>query len=483
VHRFDAETADLLRAVFDVTRLRLGFDPVPLDGPASPAELTARAGQTITPDGIGGRRALEIFDEVLARACISADHPRNLAFIPAAPTRSAVLFDLLVGASSIYGGSWMEGAGAVHAENEALRWLADLAGLPAEAGGVFVPGGTVGNLSALAAARHAARERLAVAGLPEPPRWRFVCGEEAHSSLYQAASVLDVELVAVPAGEDGRLTGPRLAAALDELAARAGSAGAGSARAGSAGLGGAAGSAGTVGADGVFAVVATAGTTQFGIVDDLRGIVDVARARGLWVHADGAYGLAALAAPSARPHFDGIADVDSFIVDPHKWLFAPFDACALVYRDPAIARAAHGPQQAGYLDVLDSAANWNPSDYAIGLSRRARGLPFWFSLAAHGTQAYADALERTLATARSAAAQITARPELELVRPPQLSVVVFRRRGWNDADYHRWGDNLLRAGFAFVPPTRHGSETVARFAIVNPRTTPGDIEAILTTMQ
>ncbi|MCL9798106.1 pyridoxal-dependent decarboxylase, partial [Frankia sp. AgKG'84/4] len=263
----------------------------------------------------------------------------------------------------------------------------------------------------------------------------------------------------VPTGADGRLTGPRLAAALVELAA-----------------------GGAEVADGIFAVVATAGTTQFGIVDDLRGIADVARARDLWVHADGAYGLAALVAPSARPRFDGIAEVDSFIVDPHKWLFAPFDACALVYRDPALALAAHGPQQAGYLDVLDPAANWNPSDYAIGLSRRARGLPLWFSLATHGTRAYADAVETTLATTRSAAAQIAVRPELELVRPPELSVVVFRRLGWTDTDYHRWSDALLRAEFAFVPPTRHDGETVARFAVVNPRTTPDDIEAILATM-
>ncbi len=466
VHQFDAETAALLRAVVDFAGVRLGFDPVPLDGSATPAELSARAGRTITADGIGGLRALETFDEVLSRACISADHPRNLAFIPAAPTRSSVLFDLVVGASSIYGGSWMEGAGAVHAENETLRWLADLAGLPAAAGGVFVPGGTVGNLSALVAAREAVRARLTAQGRPMPARWRFVCGAEAHSSLYQAAMVLDADIVAVPTGEQGRLTGPLLDAAIDDLAWQGGSVGQG----------------GSAEYDGVFAVVATAGTTQFGIVDDLRGIVDVCRERGLWVHADGAYGLAALAAPSVRPLFDGIADVDSFIVDPHKWLFAPFDACALIYRDPALARAAHGPQRAGYLDVLDSAANWNPSDYAIGLSRRARGLPLWFSLATHGTRAYTEAIETTLATTRAAAAQIATRPELELVRPTELSVVVFRRLGWSDADYHRWSGGLLREGFAFVPPTRHDGETVARFAVINPRTTPADIEAILDTM-
>ncbi|WP_462187574.1 MULTISPECIES: pyridoxal phosphate-dependent decarboxylase family protein [unclassified Frankia] len=460
MHRFDGQTADLVRAICDFARVRLGFDPVPLDAPLSRDELAAAVGSTITAEGIGGRRVLEVFDEKLSRACISTDHPRNLAFIPAAPTKAAVLFDLVVGASSIYAGSWMEGAGAVFAENEALRWLSDLAGFPACAGGLFVPGGTVGNLSALAAARHAARSRLTAAGRPIPPRWRFVCGAEAHSSLYQAATVLDAEVVVVPTDDAGRLTGPLLAEALDRLAEQGGA----------------------EAVDGVFAVVATAGTTQFGTVDDIRGVVDVCQARGLWVHVDGAYGLAALAAASTRSLFDGIAETDSFIVDPHKWLFAPFDACALVYRDPAVARAAHGPQRAGYLEVLDSAGAWNPSDYAIGLSRRARGLPFWFSLATHGTLAYGQAIESTLATARAAVLQIAALPHLELVREPQLSIVVFRRLGWQAADYRRWSENLLRDGFAFVPPTVHEGETVARFAIVNPRTTVDDIGAILATM-
>ena len=111
------------------------------------------AGPTITASGLGGLEALRVFGDVLAPACISVDHPRFLSFVPAAPTVASILFDLVVGASSIYAGSWLEGAGAAFAENEALRWIADLAGLPAEAGGVFVSGGTAGNLSALVAAR------------------------------------------------------------------------------------------------------------------------------------------------------------------------------------------------------------------------------------------------------------------------------------------------------------------------------------------
>jgi len=169
------------------------------------------------------------------------------------------------------------------------------------------------------------------------------------------------------------------------------------------------------------------------------------------------------------------------VVNPHKWLFAPFDCSALVYRDPAAGTAAH-TQRAGYLDVLTESGDFNPSDYAIGLTRRARGLPFWFSLATHGTRAYTDAVERTLEVARYAAAEIRRRSYLSLLHEPQLTVLVFRRHGWDPADYQRWSDRLLADGFAFVVPTVHQGQTVARFAIVNPRTTEADISAILDTM-
>ena len=129
------------------------------------------------------------------------------------------------------------------------------------------------------------------------------------------------------------------------------------------------------------------------------------------MHVDGAYGGAALVAPSVRDRFAGIEAADSFIVDPHKWLFAPFDSCALLYREPEIARRAH-TQHAEYLDVLHvdhgdvPGPDWNASDYAHHLSRRARGLPLWFSLATHGTDAYAEAVETTLRVAHEAGAEL-----------------------------------------------------------------------------
>ena len=201
----------------------------------------------------------------------------------------------------------------------------------------------------------------------------------------------------------------------------------------------------------------------------------------MWFHVDGAYGGAGLVAPSIRHRYAGVEQADSFIVDPHKWLFAPFDCCALLYRDPALARAAH-TQKASYLDVLNETPEWNPTDYSVGLTRRARGLPLWFSLAVHGTQAYADAVERTLEVARFAEAEIGRRPYVEALRERDLSVIVFRRIGWGPQDYSAWSDRLLAEEFAFVVPTAHDGETVTRFAIVNPLTSEDDISAILDTM-
>ena len=449
MHEFTSELEELAAKALAYSLERLKDDP-PLDGPRTAEDLFAEVGFTITPEGIGGDAALSVFTDVLARACISTDHPRNLAYIPSAPSEHANLFDLVVGASALYGGSWQEGAGAVFAENQALRWVADLAGLPASAGGVFAQGGTVGNLSALVVARAEARKRW-----PETSRWAVVCSEEAPSSISSAASVMDVDVLLVKPDASGRLIGTDVAREIDNFHATQ------SAR--------------------VFAVVATAGTTNLGIIDDLESVGKAAHDRDLWFHVDGAYGLAALCAPSARPKFNGIENADSFIVDPHKWLFAPFDACALLYRNPELARAVHS-QKASYLDALHEGGSWNPSDYAINLTRRTRGLPFWFSLAANGTNAYATAMEKTLAMAQIAAQKIREHPRLELMRDPELSVVAFTRPGWNKADYKNWSDKLLDDQIGFIPFSSHKGEPILRFAIVNPWTKVSDIETILATL-
>ena len=142
------------------------------------------------------------------------------------------------------------------------------------------------------------------------------------------------------------------------------------------------------------------------------------------------------------------------MVDPHKWLFAPFDCAALLYREPRLAKAVHS-QDASYLEVLhkDTPEEWNPSDYAYHLTRRARGMPLWFSLAVNGTDAYRDAIETVLATTQATADLVESLPHLELVRRPELSVVLFRRTGWGKADYEAWSDRLLEEQTGFVMHT------------------------------
>ena len=308
LHGFDDDTERLAHRILDYVIHRIRMSPPPLDAPRGPAELAAATGETITDDGLGWERALALFRDVLAPACISSDHPRYLGFVPTAPAEAATLFDLVVSASSIYGDWWIEGAGAIHAENQALRWLAGLAGLPETAGGVFVSGGTAGNLTAMTVARETWWERHGrnrVAGV--------ACAPSAHSSIRLAAKVIDVPVVLVEADERGRLTGERLAEAIASADVD------------------------------VFAAIATGGATNTGVVDDLDGVATVCHERGVWMHVDAAYGGAAMVAPSARPLFHGIERADSFVVDPHKWLFSPFDCAALLYRDPNLARACADP--------------------------------------------------------------------------------------------------------------------------------------------
>ena len=448
MHEFTTEVEELAKAVMEYSLARLKSDP-PLDGPRSEADLYAELGNTITAAGLGGKETLKVFTETLALACISTDHPRNLAFIPSAPSEYSNLFDLVVGASSLYGGSWQEGAGAVFAENQAIKWLIDIAGLPSSAGGVFVQGGTMGNLSALVVARDQVRKTH-----PETQRWVIACSAESHSSITSAAHVMDVDILKIETNSELRLDGEHVAKAIDELHATTNKR--------------------------VFAIVGTAGSTNLGIVDDLASLAKAAKERNIWFHVDGAYGLAGLCAPSVRHLYQGVEDADSFIVDPHKWLFAPFDACALVYRNPHLAKQTH-TQHASYLETLHD-DSWSPSDYAIHLTRRVRGLPFWFSLAAHGTDAYSQAVEAGIRLAKESAERIQAHPNLELVRQPELSIVAFTRKGWTPAQYQQWSDALLEKQIGFIPPSKHAGESILRFAFVNPWTSMDDVQMILDTL-
>jgi aromatic-L-amino-acid decarboxylase len=448
MHNVDATTEQMIRSVLAYAENRLRLDPVPLDeGSRDPAALDAVTEGLLSEYGTNPDQVLGVYTSMLAPAVISADSPRFLGFIPAAPTKASLLFDMLISCASIQGISWLEAAGAIHAENQVLRLIADRAGLPDSAGGCFVSGGSAGNLSALVVAREMAKSRNSPGG---PQRWRVAVGSDAHSSIVNTLRIVEMDALTVET-DDHRLTGEALREAIED--------------------------------DGdpssLAAVVATSGTTNAGIVDDLAGAAAVARDHGLWFHVDGAYGGAGLFAPSVRHKYDGIEHADSFVLDPHKWLFAPFDCAALLYRDPSLARSVH-TQDASYLDVIhDKPAEWNPTDYAYHLTRRARGMPLWFSLAVNGVAAYTEAIETAIRLARETADEIRSRPNLELIREPDLGVVLFRRKGWNTADYMAWADQLLADQVAFIPPSAWEGETIGRFAFLHPHTTMDLVREIL----
>jgi aromatic-L-amino-acid/L-tryptophan decarboxylase len=449
---YDPEVGETILAY---CRDRLALDPIPLDyGSMAPDPAPFIRG-LISEHGNDPKTVLETFASHLATAVVSIDSPRFLAFIPNAPTKASLLFDMVVSCSSLNGTSYMESAGIVVAENQLLEFLAERAGMPATSGGTFVSGGSLGNLSALAVARDDGRRRHPG---EDPRHLRCAISEEAHSSVGAALHLLGMDTLIV-ASRDHVLTAEALRLALDA----------------------------DEHPESVVAVVATAGTTNAGIVDELEGVGQIARERGIWYHVDAAYGGAAMLGRKRRGLFAGLRHADSFIVDPHKWLFAPLDCCALLYREPRLARTTH-TQHASYLDVLhvqDDAGEveWNPSDYAVHLSRRGRGMPMWYSLAVHGTDLYADAIDRAVTNAESAAELIATLDYVELCREPTLSIVLFRRLGWEPDDYQRWSRQLLADQVALVTPTKWEGKTVARIAFLHPDTTMEMVAEVLASMR
>jgi aromatic-L-amino-acid decarboxylase len=449
--KYDAALTD---AVFDYCRERLAMVPVPLDFGSLAAIPDHALDGLISSDGHDPAKILNFFKEQLATSVVSIDSPGFLAFIPNAPTKNSLLFDMVVACSGLNGTSWLESAGVVVAENQALAFLAQLAGMPDGSGGAFVSGGSMGNLSSLTVGRDVGRGRR-----PDiaPHELRFAISSDAHSSIGKALHVLNVGALLVEP-DDHRFTRANLEAAM----------------------------AADPHPETVIGVVATSGTTNAGIVDDLEGLGSYANQRELWFHVDGAYGGAALFSPTHRDLLAGIRHADSFVVDPHKWLLAPLDCAALIYRNPTVARKILA-QQASYLDILhtedDEHYEWNPSDFAIHLSRRARGLPFWFSLVTNGTTNYETAIQSAIDLAQRTAALIESMDHVEMVRPSSLSIVLFRRKGWDAERYAQWSQQLLRDQVAFVTPTKWEGETVARLAFLHPDTPDEMVLQILESMR
>ena len=454
MHKFDDQASKILLKVLSHTIERLSLDPPTLDYPKSVEFFEKNAPSLITEVGNSIDKVFDQYKNTIEQSIISADSPRNLSFIPAAPTKASMIFDLVVSAGSLNGISWIEGSGAVWVENQVIRWIADLVGFPEDAGGCFVAGGTNGNLSSLVVAREQYRKKHK----GHSKRLAIVCSDQTHSSVKSTAKVMDCEVIVVPTNDSYQLTRESIENELKVHSEKYKELD-------------------------IFAVVATAGTTNLGVIDDIYGIAKYAKSNKIWLHVDGAYGGAGLLSPKVKDLFSGIEHSDSFIVDPHKWLFAPFDCAAVIYRNKHLASEVHS-QKASYLDILhDEEAGDNPSDYAFHLTRRARGLPMWFSLSVYGIKAYRQAVESSLNIAIYAADEIKKSSYLSLLIEPSLSVVAFERDNWGWEEYKNWSTEQLKKQVCFVVPSLVRGKPVFRFAFLNPETSKEIVDEILLSLE
>ena len=399
--------------------------------------------------------ALEVLDDAALALdeSLAQPRPRFFAFVGSAALEIAVIGDALASCFDPNLAAWAAAASEI--ERQTVEWVASFVGFPAEAGS-FTSGGTVSNVTALAAARERAVpgiRRDGVAGT----KLAVYCSSQAHYSVTRAAELLGIGssgVRALPIDDDRRLVPCDVAAAIDADRAAA-----------------------VV----PVAVVATAGTTLTGAVDPLDALADVCSERGVWLHVDGAYGLPAAAAPSAAALFAGVERADSATVDAHKWLFVPKACGVLLVRRRADLAAALAHEE----DYLPHEGDQpHAVDITLEYSRPFRALKLWLGLRAHGAAAFREAIERNLGHARLLHDTVVAHPELEaLCGPPPLSIVPFRHaaRGIADLDEHnaRLAQSLQDGGRVWVAPARVDGRVCLRPCFVNFRTTDDDVLALV----
>jgi glutamate/tyrosine decarboxylase-like PLP-dependent enzyme len=413
---------------------------------AEPGEMQMRL--TGPPPALGepfGDVLDGLFRDVLPFASNGA-HPAFFAYIPFAGTWPGALGDFVASAANLYAGSWQEGAGPTQLELEVLRWFKEWLGFPSEASGTLVSGGSAANLTALACAREARvgamRDDIVV-----------YASDQAHSSVARSARVLGFrpdQVRVLPVGEDLRLEPATLDAAIaaDLDAGRL-----------------------------PFLLVANAGATSTGAVDPVADLAAVCRRHGLWLHVDAAYGGFACLTERGRRALGDLSLADSITLDPHKWLYQPYECGCLLVRDGHALRRAFEITSDYLRDAEADAGAVNFADHGLQLTRTCRALKIWLSVRTFGLDAFRAAIDRSLDLAEHARTHIESSPALELVAPPSLGIVCFRRRDGSDVD--GLVAALERSGIGLVSSTRVHGVPALRLCILAHASRADDVDAVL----
>ncbi|TVP46510.1 MAG: aminotransferase class V-fold PLP-dependent enzyme [Gemmatimonadales bacterium] len=424
---------------------------------ASRSELDERLGAAV-PAPEQGEGAAAALDAALTRilpVAARVDHPRFLAYIPSAPTWPSVLADFLAAGFNIFQGTWQGASGPGHVEVEVLEWFRSWVGMPAGTSGLFTSGGSAANALALVAARESALRRVADAESPFRPAVYF--SDQAHSSLLRAARAAGIDADGIRILE----TGPDLR--LDPDAVR---------RALTADL-----AAGFTPA----LVAASAGATNTGTIDPLGALADLCAEFDVHYHVDAAYGGFAVLDEGGRKALDGIGRADSVTLDPHKWLFQPFECGCLLVRDPTLLTRVFRVTPEYLQDTVQGEGEVNFGERGIQLTRSFRALKVWMSVRSFGLGAFRSAVTAGIELARASEERIRASAELEVVTPASLGIVVWQAR--TDADpealNRRIQEVLAGEGTALLSSTRIHGRHALRLCILNPRLRRSDIEEIV----
>ncbi len=384
--------------------------------------------------------------------CRYTTHPRFFAFVPGPGNFVSVMADALTSGYNAFAGTWLESAGPAKVELAAINWLREQVSMPETAGGLFVSGGSQANLTAIATARHKKLGRNTKDAV-------MFCSDQTHSSVDRAAGILgfsEDQLVKIPSDTDFRMDVSELDKAVRRIKDEGRT---------------------------PFCVIANAGTTNCGAIDALNEIADLCQKEGLWLHVDGAYGAPAALTQRGKQLLDGIGRVDSLTLDPHKWLFQPFEiGCVIVKNAPDLKDTFHILPE--YLqDIQSKGDEINFCDYGSQLTRSFRALKLWMSLRVFGVKAFRDAIEKGFELSEYAESVIRGYTQFRIVTSAQMAIVTFQHIGngiKDDAERDRVNrriiELLLEDGSAMISSTQLRNQTVLRMCTINPRTTHEDID-------
>src|SRR5436190_8705507 len=393
----------------------------PVGAKGTPGDLIARFADGPPEGPTDMRQLLSRLEKDVFPNNLHVDHPRFFAFVPGPGNFVSTMADALASGFNVFNGTWLGGSAAAAIELNVIDWFRGFCGFPESAGGLFVSGGSAANLTALHAARAAT-----LGDRTEGATIYF--SDQTHYSVERALRVIGFspgQFRKIPSNDSYRLPVESLRDAI--RADR------------SAGLR-------------PFCVVANAGTTNTGSVDPLPELADLCATEDMWLHADGAYGAASVLCERGRQKLAGLDRVDSLSLDPHKWLFQPFECGCVLARDAAQLKSAFQLMPEYMRDVHRNTAETNQADYGIQLSRGFRALKVWLSINTFGLAAFRDAITRGFELAEFAERELRSRPICEIVSPASMAIVAFRF-GKNDSLQTKLVDLMLQDGFAFLTST------------------------------